>query len=221
MPLRTTRTLALGVLLLTLLSLSLESQAAFVRWTATGHIFDPPDDEEDPGAYFPFPEPLSFFAARGDLVQISVDIDLDAVPTPGSRTVYPTRNHLGRIGSLVLTPDNSTVEFIVSFSAASGTGTIQANIRDYVDTTIGWRIYQFAFALFEFELDSASIPTAVAPYGGNAIDTDWNRLESEPGYPEFFYSFIFDDVTATVVPVPAAVWLFGSALLLLGGRRVV
>src|SRR5690606_8029324 len=112
------RNLVAGVVLCVTLAAPPASQAAFVRWTAIGHIFDPPDYELDPEAYGPFPEPLSFYAASGDLVQSSVDIDMDADPeapsAPGFPTIYPKQNHLGRIGSLELTPANSMAELLVS-----------------------------------------------------------------------------------------------------------
>ena len=118
----------------------------------------------------------------------------------------------------MLTPENSIAEFIVAFSTTTGRGLIQANIRGVGETIPGWRIDQFAFALFDVELDEPGLPTTIQPYQAHAMDIDWSRIESELEYPEFWYSFVFDGVTATVIPVPAAVWFLGSALLVLGGR---
>jgi hypothetical protein len=50
------------------------------------------------------------------------------------------------------------------------------------------------------------------------MDIDWSRIESELEYPEFLFSFIVDDITATVIPLPAEAWFLGSARLVLGGR---
>lgn len=204
-----------------LVAIPLPGSAAFVRWTATGHIYAPtPEDLADPSfSTVEIPEFLSPYAERGDTVEILVDIALDALPAPGLFEVYPTIAHIGRIGSFLLTPANSTAEFVVRRSTIAGFGSIQANIRGLGEAIPGWRIDQFAFALSSFAFDGPGIPTAVQPYQEHALDIDWSRIESELEYPEFLYSFVFDGVTATVIPAPAAVWLCGSALLMLGGRH--
>jgi hypothetical protein len=63
--------------------------------------------------------------------------------------------------------------------------------------------------------------------GGNYIDIMSNIYRIQPGiffefgdsYTETGVTFALDDVRLTAVPVPAAVWLFGSGLALLFGYK--
>ena len=207
-------------------SLGVSAHAAAVHVTATGTF----SVYSDPGMLLPFamPAPGSTFTLTFSYDDSAADVTEGGGPTPDIG-LYP-----GAVSSMSLSfPGESFTSSgsnsIVILNDAPGT--------EFADSWQSWGDVSTAGNLEHdigmFLLNVASAPP-VDPLASDALVTpftspDWDiavlryRVVEKPVVGDPFVAAmadaIIDSIEVTVIPVPAAVWLFGSALALLATAR--
>ena len=215
---------------LILCAISFSSHAALLRVVATGTI----NDFDDPGGRLPFTEPLpgTQFVMSFNLEDTANDV-ANTDPTAGIY-IGASFDHQLQIGAEQydgINPFQSVIVLDNNPNPSGGPGFADLWSSTGVVVSSPTEQQDFQLSLFSVEDTPPTLPLTSDSLVPPFTSSDWQlmtiryRVFDDPGNGDPLVQVgvaeaTIDTIEVTAVPVPAAAWLFGSALGLLGFRRL-